>query len=120
MLRSCKYCGRIHDAKFDCGKKPIYKYNTNNRKFRNSKLWRDKAVEIKERDLFLCQCCLHLDGEYMSETLEVHHIVPLKNDWGLRLCNDNLITLCRYHHEKAEKGDIKGETLKRMISPPGL
>ena len=117
MLRSCSHCGRIHDTKFDCGKKPVYKYNNDNRKFRNSKLWKDKAFEIKERDLFLCQCCLHFDDTYMSETLEVHHIESLKQAWALRLENNNLITLCRFHHEQAEKGIIKASTLKEMIPP---
>jgi len=27
MLKSCKYCGRIHDSKFDCGRKPKKKNN---------------------------------------------------------------------------------------------
>lgn len=22
MLKSCRYCGRIHDSAYDCGKKP--------------------------------------------------------------------------------------------------
>ena len=22
MLKSCKYCGRIHDSQYDCGRKP--------------------------------------------------------------------------------------------------
>ena len=42
----------------------------------------------------------------VNSDLSVHHIVPLKVDYDRRLDNDNLITLCRYHHEAAERGYI--------------
>ena len=44
--------------------------------------------------------------------VEVHHIVPVEEDYSLRLDNDNLISLCREHHEEAEKGRIDRDILK--------
>ena len=33
-----------------------------------------------------------------------------------RIDSDNLITLCRYHHELAEKGEISREELQKIIA----
>lgn len=72
---------------------------------------------IKDRDHYLCQACLHnLDGHgvrYTTDQLEVHHIEPLIDDYDRRLDDDNLITLCRAHHEQAEQGD--GGGLSRSV-----
>lgn len=61
MLKSCKYCGRIHDSKYICPNKPIrnkYKVNTEEDKFRNTYVWQKKRKYIKERDKGLCQVCI--------------------------------------------------------------
>ena len=54
--------------------------------------------------------------EYTYKELEVHHIIPLEEDYNKRLDSDNLITLCRYHHELAEKGEISREELQKIIA----
>ncbi len=111
MLRSCQYCGRIHDSRYDCEKRPQkFKKKYEHDAFRSTSLWQRKAEEIKERDNYLCQICIR--GLYGSRTrinnknLSVHHAVPLKTDFDLRLSSNNLITLCGKHHEMAEKGEI--------------
>ena len=53
--------------------------------------------------------------QYNFTDLEVHHIEPIANAWDKRLEDDNLISLCRYHHELAEKGTIPAEVLKNII-----
>lgn len=119
MLKSCKYCGRIHSRTFDCGKKPkIKNKNTINDRFRRSTVWTEKSLLIRRRDRFLCQCCLrNMPGtvrriEY--DGIEVHHIEPLSEAWDRRLDDDNLISLCRSHHEMAEAGEISKEVLHAM------
>lgn len=120
MLRSCQYCGRIHDSKYDCGRRPQkikkkYKYDS----FRSTYAWQRKTEEIKERDNHLCQICIR--GIYGSRTqinsvnLSVHHAVPLKIDYELRLSNENLITLCAKHHEMAENGEIPLIEIQKII-----
>ena len=116
MLRSCPYCGRIHDKKYICSKKPIRKkYGTEQNRFRSKNVWTKKAKEIKERDGFLCQICMkklfETVRQFNSHELEVHHIVPLAEDYDLRLENENLITLCVRHHKMADDGIIPASLL---------
>ena len=122
MLKSCRYCGRIHDSAYDCGKKTqrIYDEDRSSEavRFRNRKVWRRKADEIKERDLSLCRKCLS-EGRYVYHGLSVHHIVPLEEDFTKRLDNDNLITLCSQCHGAAENGSINRDILLSLaVSPP--
>lgn len=126
MMKSCAYCGRIHKFGQSCPLRPAKKYKKESTKitrFRNSKQWKHKRIDICERDLYLCQVCIRklyntLGREYDGQKVQVHHIVPMVEDWGRRLDDDNLITLCTYHHSMAEDGEIPQEELKRMI-PPG-
>ena len=118
VLKSCKYCGRIHKAGYVCSMKPKKRaYDYSDRevwKFRHGEAWKVKAEQIKERDGWLCRCCL--SKKVINYTkLEVHHIVPLAEDLSLRLDDDNLITLCRVCHEEAEKGNITREELRGML-----
>lgn len=111
MLKSCKYCGRVHDSKFDCGMKPSrQKPLTDINKFRWSRRWGNKREQIKDRDGYLCQVCKH-NKKYTYDGLEVHHIVGLAEDFDLRLDDENLITLCVDHHKQADRGEIKKEYL---------
>ena len=111
MLKSCKYCGRIHDTKYICPRKPVRKKKDNMiLRFRNSNSWKKKRREIKERDLYLCQICIrnlydtkvHMNGKDIS----VHHAVSLEQNFSRRLDDDNLLTLCERHHRMAEDGEI--------------
>lgn len=121
MLKSCKYCMRIHDSKFDCGKKPQRKKQGNKKdKFRWTTAWQKKREDIKERDKYLCQACIrNLPGtinKYTYNNLSVHHAVPLEEDFEKRLDDNNLITLCDYpHHEMAESGEISLDTILAII-----
>lgn len=120
MLKSCKYCMRIHDSKFDCGKKPKRKKRFNNKNsFRSTNAWSIKRNEIRDRDSNLCQACMRkLDKtitQYTYDRLEVHHAISLEQDFDKRLDNDNLITLCEMHHEMAERGEIPFSVIYNII-----
>ena len=78
-----------------------------------------KAAEILERDYHCCRVCLSA-GIINSNDLSVHHIIPLKDDYDRRLDNDNLITLCRYHHEAAERGHISRQELAAKLEEQGM
>ena len=60
MLKACPYCGRIHDSRYDCGKKPKArpKADTATQRFRGSGAWKTKREQIRKRDKGLCQLCL--------------------------------------------------------------
>lgn len=109
MYRSCSVCGRIHPEDKMC--KRSYKKNTIESKFRNTNAW------IKKRDKYLCQLCLK-DNVYNYDDLQVHHIIPIAKNYDRRLDSDNLITLCRMHHEQAEKGIISKEELHELLEVP--
>lgn len=117
MLKACSKCGKIHKPG-GCHIPSVQYHAKQVRdseadRFRNRKIWRRKADEILERDGHCCRVCLSA-GVINSTDLSVHHIVPLKVDYDRRLDNDNLITLCRYHHEAAERGRISRYELATM------
>lgn len=94
-------------------------------KFRSTKEWQDKRNEVKDRDKHLCQVCLHKLYEtkarqYNFKNIQVHHITPMSEDWSRRLDDDNLISLCPYHHKMAEDGVMPKEVLYNLIesTPP--
>ena len=124
MLKSCKYCGRIHDSKYNCGKAQRRKTtDTDIQAFRRTNKWKEKSIEIRERDHHLCQVCLrglHMASRPLNYTgLSVHHIVPVSEAPDRKLDNDNLITLCSFHHELAESGYITREELKKIVEEQG-
>jgi 5-methylcytosine-specific restriction endonuclease McrA len=128
VLRSCSYCGRIHDPRDVCAQKlarhrEYWKYDPMNRtqaqRFRATSAWKKKSEEIRARDNYCCQACLRkLKGtrrrlEY--ENVSVHHVISLDEDFSRRLDNDNLITLCSVHHELAESGKMDFSEIQTII-----
>lgn len=117
MYRTCTICGGIHHEDNMC--KRYYKKNTKASKFRNSNAWIIKREQIKKRDKYLCQVCLK-DNVYNYDDLQVHHIIPIDKNYDLKLDENNLITLCSYHHKQAEQNKITKEYLYKLIDiPPG-
>lgn len=114
MLKACSYCGRIHDSKVDCGKKPKRMYRrTEEEQGRYTHAWDVKSEQIKERSHYLCEVCLE-EGRLTYEGLETHHIVKLRERPDLLLEDENLICLCKMHHRMAERGEIPAEKLRKL------
>lgn len=125
MLKSCSYCGRIHDSKYICSAKP--KKNraiTEADKFRWTSIWQRKREEIKKRDLYLCQICIrelyNTITKYNTEELSVHHNIPISVEYNKRLDNSNLLTVCDYHHKMCDRGEIPREEVQRIIDEQEL
>ena len=120
LLKSCTHCGGIHKRGQRCASKPAAnKQTTYIDRFRWSRAWKNKRAHIADRDKHLCQVCLrnlyNTQMQYNFTDLEVHHIERIADAWDKRLEDDNLISLCRYHHELAEKGSIPAKKLKNII-----
>ena len=120
MLKTCSRCGVVyegHQCPFKVQRKR--EKNSNEDKFRKSKAWTNKSIEIRQRDRYLCRVCeadlYNTVTRLNFDKLEVHHITPLHEDYNKRLDNDNLITLCNYHHKMAEAGKIPREELEELI-----
>ena len=117
---TCTRCGIVKRGHNCPNKKPKYNNKDSNAdKFRKTKAWTNKSVEIRQRDRYLCVVCINnlynTINTYNYNKLEVHHITPINEDYDRRLDNENLITLCNYHHKMAEKGDITREELYELI-----
>ena len=121
MKKACPYCGKVHEKGFVCVRKPVQSRTSDADRFHYTGQWRDKSLYIRRRDLFLCAACrANLRGTVRrlnTEDLSVHHIIPLKVDYSLRLDDQNLITLCRVHHEMAENGELTAGELSELIPP---
>ena len=126
MLRSCKYCGRIHEDTAPCEQKTARikarqacKYEQDAAAFRRRSTWTAKSKRVKERDHYICLCCEHeLVGtirRYEPGT-EVHHIVPVAENKDLRMKESNLITVCKKHHEMCESGQITREQQRQLVA----
>lgn len=88
-------------------------------RFRKTKSWTNKSIEIRQRDRFLCQVCLRNLYNTMTflnyKTVEVHHIEKLQDNFDRRLDEKNLISLCSYHHKMADKGEIPKQVLFDIV-----
>lgn len=121
MLKSCPYCGKIHDKKYNCPKKPVRQRQDNRQsKFRSTYKWTKKAQAVKRRDGYLCQVCLrglyHPERQYETEGLEVHHIQTVASCYEKRLDGYNLLTLCKRHHKMADAGKIPAKELQMIAA----
>lgn len=122
MLKTCKWCGIVSEDHICPYRKPRRtKENTKANTFRKTNKWTQKSKEIRERDKYLCRVCINdlynTVNQFNYKKLEVHHIVPIEEDYNKRLDNNNLITLCSYHHKMADSGEIPREELIDMIPP---
>ena len=125
-LKSCMSCGKIHSTDYKCDEIKK-KENDRSKRYRAKKVgdlrntyrWRTKRESIKERDHYLCLVCkrnfLEKKIPIKFEKLEVHHIVPYRENEELCFDEDNLITLCKRHHEEAEAGKIPRMYLRSLI-----
>lgn len=123
MFKSCNICGKIHKSGQRCPQKKYLK--TSGREadsFRSSQAWKNKREIIKQRDKYMCRWCFHQhEGEALTKdavnyrSLSVHHIVPIDEDYSLRLEDSNLITLCPRCNEDAERGAIGRAELSRLV-----
>ena len=126
MLKMCSYCNTIHQEDYMCSSKSETIKSRANRtekdRLRGLSVWKKKREEIKKRDNYLCQACFNaLDnrGEKRINIreIQVHHIIPMDVDVSKWLKNNNLICLCKYHHERAEKEIISKKELLKIIPP---
>lgn len=116
---SCKYCGGIHQKGVVCSRKPQKQYKKRTSKidkFRKTAEWQRKRIEVLERDKYLCRLCF--PAVINNSSIQVHHIVPMKEDWERRLDNDNLVSLCTFHHQLAEDGEVDREELFNITNIP--
>lgn len=125
MLKTCSRCGGTHPVGTrGCPDKPRWERRTDSEAaIRNTSRWRRTRDQVKQEQKHLCQVCLTgafgTVDEYTHEALEVHHIHPLEQAPERAYDHTNLITLCRFHHEMAERGDIPQFVQERLVAYKG-
>lgn len=63
--------------------------------------WKQARKVALARDNYLCQDCLKMG--YVVPAQTVHHIIPIKVMWQLRLIIDNMICLCESCHQERHR-----------------
>lgn len=103
---------KVKSSKYNADRYYRDRENNSYRLFYSSKAWRDKRKEILERDNHACAICSELYRITMAQ--DVHHILNLRENYDLRLDNDNLISLCSDHHKMVHSfgADNKEKLLK--------
>jgi len=117
-LVSCSRCGKIHPRGYKCNVGRNWGVKTDADKLRDQRRWKKKAAQIKRDALGLCEVCKD-EGIYTYDGLEVHHITKLREDPSGLLEDDNLICLCRLHHQQADAGEIKADYLRELVKKRG-
>lgn len=128
MLKSCKYCGRIHDAQYICPQKAKrieghnYRHGTDADRFRRTLAWTEMSRRVRDRDYYMCLCCADGipkdDGTYTdieTDNISVHHIIPIEEDFDLRLDETNLISVCSRHHLMCESEQISKDKQYELV-----
>lgn len=120
MLRSCPYCGKIHENAKQCEQKPKRQKQgaREAEKFRSTNAWARKRAEVGERDHYLCRVCLEDEHCITYDGIEAHHIIPLEETIEYALDADWIIDLCVKHHRQAERGEISRDRLHAMAMAP--
>lgn len=110
----CEYCAPIIEAKkIENRRASSRKYDTkrNNKyvHFYYSKEW--KALRDKKLSQcgYLCEECSK--NGVIKAAEDVHHIIPVKEDWEKRLDIENLMAVCVSCHNKIEK---KGRGINKV------
>ena len=115
MYKSCSKCGKIHPKNYECNVGRIYS-GGDERKLRSKYSWTKKSEEIRERAHHICEVCKDKGTitEQSYKSVEVHHIVKVKDDDSLLLDNENLVCLCIDHHKQADNNEIDKEYLIQL------
>lgn len=81
-------------------------------------------MEIRARDKGMCQVCIrnlyNTQQQYTFDNIDTHHIIKLEVDISKGLDNDNLISVCRYHHKLADDYQIPIEELQGIAKEQEL
>lgn len=109
----------MHDINHQCYKNRQVRGLSKADKLRKTYKWHQKSLSIRNRDKNLCRCCIANIYDtrmiYNFDTLEVHHIIPLEENISLAFDDDNLITLCCYHHKLSDNNIIPRHILQKLI-----
>lgn len=101
----CPHCNNKYDERdvyCECQKdrrneysKQYYEQNKELKKLLNSKRWRTVRRLVIQRDGGFCNRCYAQLGIFVTDDLQVHHIIPRSKRPDLMFDEDNLVTVCK-------------------------
>lgn len=110
IVKRCNYCGNNIPIgkKCNCIAQNICKSSSDSKYTKEDKKFYKSSDWLNARKLCIQKCCgIDLYSYYILHRIEygqtVHHIVPLLNDYSLRLSQDNLIYLTESNHRIIHK-----------------
>lgn len=109
---TCQHCRKKYDygKQCECVEKRKAEYNKiydecrksddniTYYKFYRSKEWLNIRTYILSKYNGMCLHCWLKENRIVTDGLVIHHIIALKDNWELRLMEDNLIPLCSSCH----------------------
>lgn len=107
MLKSCKYCGRIHDSKHRCIAMPINKsrHTKEHDKFFKSYKWQKlRAMVLKEYPY--CERCWSKYKRINTDNLQGHHLLSYAHYPECALDYLNIAILCGECNNEIDATDI--------------
>ena len=117
MYKACANCGKIHtfeNPRCRLGKR--YHHDCSSvSKLRKSSKYQKIMNLVREDSNGLCSVCFD-EGKFTFDDLEVHHIEKLKVRPDLARDFDNLICLCRFHHQLAEANILSKDYLYSLVT----
>jgi len=75
--------------------------------------WKVVRKKALARDEYLCQDCKKL-GQIVP-AVTVHHIIPIKEEWSLRLVIENMVCLCESCHQQRHRKLNEAHTKQKII-----
>ena len=80
--------------------------------FYNSPEWKKLRKQEWKDANGLCEMCLK--NGIITEAREIHHIIPIEQDWNKRFNYDNLIALCPQCHQNVHDRDSQLQKFLRF------
>ncbi|MDB8794283.1 HNH endonuclease signature motif containing protein [Romboutsia sp. 1001216sp1] len=108
----CKHCMKIHDREYECGSKKKHRRmkqqaRRNDNRYKvyndcyNTSRWKKVREQVLKDANYMCEVCMEL-GKINYTDIQVHHVEKVKNNVERMYDIDNLIVVCREHHNIIE------------------
>ena len=109
----CKHCLKVHDREHECDAKKKHRRmkqqaRRNDNRYKvyndcyNTSRWKKVREQVLKDSNYMCEVCMEL-GKLNHEDIQVHHVEKVKNNVEKMYDIDNLIVVCREHHNIIEE-----------------
>ncbi len=108
----CKHCMKIHDREYECDAKKKHRRmkqqaRRNDSRYKvyndcyNTTKWKKVREQVLKEANYMCEVCKEF-GKFNYTDIQVHHVEKVKDNVDRMYDIDNLIVVCREHHNIIE------------------